>query len=303
MSELSAQRFLEFFQALWGGDRHPFAWQKDLASRVLENVEKPWPEVIALPTGSGKTACLDVAVYSLAAQADRRNSDRTLTAPRRVFFVVDRRVIVDEAFERARKLGDKLECADGGILREVADRLRDLSSSNIPLACFQLRGGMYRSDAWAKSPTQATIVASTVDQLGSRLLFRAYGRSFKAWPIQAGLAGNDALVLLDEAHCSVPFMETLRAVTKYRSWSDQKILNPFHVTIMSATPPEGVVDVFRDTSAEPRMPEHPLGARQMAKKPTLLIETKASGSKAPEQLAKELVKTAEDLARGRLSQW
>src|SRR5208337_2637450 len=147
----------------------------------------------ALPTASGKTACLDVAVYALAAQSRRMIPAEPRTAPRRIFYVVDRRVIVDEAFDRARKLADKLHMAEKGILREVADQLRDLGGGNSPLACFQLRGGMYRSDAWAKSPTQPTIVASTVDQLGSRLLFRAYGRSFKAWPIQAGLTGNDVL--------------------------------------------------------------------------------------------------------------
>lgn len=299
MSELTGSRFSEFFQALWGQDRKPFAWQNDLASRVLENSENPWPEAVALPTASGKTACLDIAVYALAAQAKWRTQAEPRTAPRRIFYVVDRRVIVDEAFDRARKLADKLHMAKKGILREVADHLRDLGGGNRPLGCFQLRGGMYRSDAWAESPTQPTIVASTVDQLGSRLLFRAYGRSFKAWPIQAGLTGNDVLVLLDEAHCAVPFLETLRAISKFRTWAEQPLPAPFHVMIMSATPPEGMSDIFRDTSLEGKMPEHPLGARQMADKPTRLVETKVSGSKALGELAKQLAKVAEELADGK----
>ncbi len=300
MPDLTVERFPEFFRALWGQEQEPFAWQKDLASRVLENLEHPWPEAIALPTASGKTACLDIAVYALAAQAEIGESAQCRTAPRRIFFVVDRRVIVDEAHERAHSLANKLRTAGEGILWEVGERLRKLGGTDIPLACFQLRGGMYRSDSWARSPLQPTIVASTVDQLGSRLLFRAYGRTFKAWPIQAGLAANDSLVLLDEAHCAVPFLETLQAVRKYRGWAEKPLLTPFHVTIMSATPPAGVTDVFRDTSDEPRMPEHPLGARQMASKPTILVPPiKASGSKALNEFAKQLAKTAERLADGK----
>jgi CRISPR-associated endonuclease/helicase Cas3 len=294
MVELNDQGFDAFFKELW--EKPPFAWQHELARRVLED-ETPWPEVIALPTAAGKTACLDIAVYALAAQANRLASGVLLTAPRRIFFVVDRRVIVDEAFERARTLAKKLRLAKGGILKDVADRLRIFSGGNEPLACFQLRGGMYRSDAWAKSPIQPTIVASTVDQLGSRLLFRTYGRSFKAWPIQAGLAGNDSLILLDEAHCSQPFWETLQAICKYRAWAEIPLHSPFHAVVMSATPPGGVSDIFHDTSDEPKNRLHPLGKRQLASKPAKLQPAKAKGKNATKELAKELVCQAENLLK------
>ena len=295
MPDLNAQGFADFFEALW--DKPPFAWQRALAQRVLESADAPWSEAIALPTAAGKTACLDIAVYALAAQANRLAAGQMLTAPRRIFFVVDRRVIVNEAFERACKLAKKLRIAEAGILRDVADRLRQLAGGEQPLACFQLRGGMYRSDAWAKSPLQPTIIASTVDQLGSRLLFRAYGRSFKAWPIQAGLAGNDSLILLDEAHCAQPFLETLNAVKKYRGWAETPLRSPFHIVVMSATPPEGLADVFGDESDEPHDPAHPLGKRQKAAKPAkLLVADKAKGANANGEMAKALVKQAEELA-------
>jgi CRISPR-associated endonuclease/helicase Cas3 len=291
MTDLNAEHFSDFFQALWG--YVPFAWQRDLVRRILKIAKQPWPEAIALPTAAGKTACLDIAVYSLAACAEERPG-----MPRRIFFVVDRRIIVDEAFERAHRMAHKLREADNGIVRQVSDRLRSLAGGDIPLMCFQLRGGMYRSDAWARSPLQPAIIASTVDQLGSRLLFRAYGRSSKAWPIQAGLAANDALILLDEAHCSQPFMETLHAVRKYRQWADAPLSNPFHVSILSATPPE-TQDIFQDSSQEPRTKGHPLGDRQLAPKRTLLKSCKASGKKTGEELAKELVKEVEALVNGK----
>jgi CRISPR-associated endonuclease/helicase Cas3 len=130
------------------------------------------------------------------------------------------------------------------------------------------------------------------------LLFRAYGRSPKAWPVQAGLAGNDSLILLDEAHCSQPFMETLHAVRKYRSWAEAPLPNPFHVSIMSATPPD-TADVFGDTSEEPVTKGHPLGDRQLAPKKARLRPSSASGEKARIKLAKDLVKEAETLVGGK----
>ena len=87
MSELTADRFAEFYRALHSRDdevRDPFAWQVRLARQVCEGV---WPRVIDLPTGSGKTSCIDVAVFALACQANREGAR---TAPRRIFFIVDR---------------------------------------------------------------------------------------------------------------------------------------------------------------------------------------------------------------------
>lgn len=291
MLELSAAAFSNFFTALWG--HVPFQWQKDLAERVLSNQSEPWPEAIALPTASGKTACIDIAVFSLAAHVDSLVPGQPLAAPRRIFFVVDRRVIVDEAYERARKIADRLRNANDGILHKIATRLRRLSRGEEPLTCFQLRGGMYRSDAWAHSPVQPAVIASTVDQLGSRLLFRAYGRSHRAWPIQAGMVGNDALVLLDEAHCAQPFLETLQAVKRYRLWGDAVLKAPFHVVVMSATPPDGLSDVFRDNSDEPNTAGHPLGDRQLAEKSAELIQPTEKDKKLADQV-KDTLKQLKD---------
>lgn len=130
--------FAGFFTELWG--KRPFSWQNKLAERVLEHAKNsnanpsvhdvhgdeggtksPWPEAIVLPTASGKTACLDVAVFALAVQASWLASGKAMTVPRRFFFVVDRRVIVDEAYERARCMANKLTHAKSGILKTVAD--------------------------------------------------------------------------------------------------------------------------------------------------------------------------------------
>ena len=160
-ASLTAQDFSEYFQALNGVT--PFPWQLRLVQRLFSD---GWPEGLALPTASGKTACIDIAVFALA--VDAVQNDRTM--PRRIVWMVDRRVIVDEAFQRARRIADSLQRADQGLLRTVADRLRMLSGDDLPLACARLRGGTYRDQAWAKTPTQPTVICSTVDQIGSRLL-------------------------------------------------------------------------------------------------------------------------------------
>jgi CRISPR-associated endonuclease/helicase Cas3 len=293
MSELHAERFEEFFRALY--QNPPFPWQRRLVKRVCTG---NWPTAIALPTASGKTACIDIAIFALACQATWPAAQRT--APRRVVFVVDRRVIVDEAYERARNLARTLSQADGGILKEVADVLHHIAGHSMnepqsngerPLACFQLRGGVYRDDAWARTPTQPTVIASTVDQIGSRLLFRTYGRSHKAWPLHAGLAGNDSLIIVDEVHCARAFQQTVMAVRRYRTWAERPLRSPFHVVLMSATPPVDIDDVFKDDEEDRRNPE--LGKRLNVPKPTrLVVAEKAKGSHAAARLVDSLKEQA-----------
>ncbi len=299
MTELTAKDFRAFFEALW--NKTPFAWQQTLSERVLSNTTAPWPQAIALPTGAGKTACIDIAVFALAAQASRLAQGEIITAPRRIFFVVDRRLIVDEAYDRSEKIAAELSRADSGVLKIVADALRviarggDDDEGKAPLTVHTLRGGMYRSESWARNPLQPAVIASTVDQLGSRLLFRAYGRGPGMWSVFAGLAANDSLILLDEAHCAQPFLQTLHAVHRYRTWAEQPLQRCFHPVVLSATPPSGV-EPFVDDSGESRNPQHPLGRRQLAHKPASLAEVKnAKGAKATENLAKALAKAAESL--------
>ncbi len=289
--------FSEFFRAVHGCD--PFPWQTMLAERVAND---GFPDAVDLPTASGKTACLDIAVYALAAQAEKPLGLRT--AARRIWFVVDRRIVVDEAFERARKLAKALENPTDPALRAVAERLlklRGLPRQERPLAVGRLRGGALRDDGWARIPSQAAILTSTVDQLGSRLLFRGYGHSALAAPIFAGLAGNDSLILLDEAHCAVPFLQTLRGVKMFRSekWSEAPNLTPFHVAVLSATPPgdeEGgeKLSVFpTDEDERAKALDHPvLQARLTASKRAELKAVKTEAT-----LAAEIADATEKFAR------
>lgn len=219
--------FEGFFEAVW--DKKPFPWQKRLAELAVRG---EWPGSIGLPTAAGKTALIDIALYALAM--------RSPMAARRIFFVVDRRVIVDAAAERAEKMAKRLcEASPASQLGGIAQALRDLGGGPEPLIVATLRGGIHRDDSWIDSPLQPTVICSTVDQVGSSLLFRAYGASEYARPIRAGLAACDSMIILDEAHTSQPFAETLGWIDKYRGWAEQALELPFTVVEMSATPRSG----------------------------------------------------------------
>ena len=208
--ELRPHDFAGFFQAIHGCG--PFPWQKALVHHLAEH--DTWPDVLDLPTGAGKTAAMDAAVFHLALRAGTPGK-----AALRIALVVDRRLVVDDAFERAQKIAKALSralCAgaeEHEAVREVASRLHRLAGEGeLPLIARRLRGGAPLEHDWARTPTQPMILCSTVDQVGSRLLFRGYGVSDRMKPIHAGLLGTGSLVLLDEAHLSEPFRQTLGAV-------------------------------------------------------------------------------------------
>jgi CRISPR-associated endonuclease/helicase Cas3 len=287
----SCPSFAEFFQALWA-PHDPFPWQSMLVERVTTG---PWPQALDLPTATGKTACIDAAIYALASQAEQPVEDRS--APRRIWFVVDRRIVVDEAFDRASTIARKLEDASDGPLKLVADRLRLVSGTERSLAVARLRGGVLRDDGWARLPSQPAVITSTVDQLGSRLLFRGYGRSHLTASIFAGLAAHDSLILLDEAHCSVPFLQTLQSIEKYRTdaWAEAPIRTPFAFVILSATPPPGIPDesIFPGSDREVALNHPVLHQRLRAKKPAELVTVKTSAKAAGDPLVVGAAKRAE----------
>lgn len=271
--------FPGFFRALWASQEwpepQPFPWQTMLAEHAAGG---DWPKIVDLPTASGKTACLDAAVFGLAATANLGIEERL---PRRIWFVVDRRIVVDEAYERAQRIASRLAEADGGATGEVAQALRSLSGTGRPLAVARLRGGAWISKDWAPCPSQPTIICSTVDQVGSALLFRAYGHSNETASIYAGLAGHDSLIILDEAHCAVPFMQTLEAVGRYRGepWGERPLKTPFRYCVMSATPPESIQDaaMFPMPSERAAALDHPLLHKRITARKLAALEKPVKG--------------------------
>jgi CRISPR-associated endonuclease/helicase Cas3 len=221
--------FDEFFFDVHGVD--PFPWQTRLATQLIDSHR--WPDLIDLPTSSGKTACIDIALFHLAWCAERGERWR---AARRIVFVVDRRIIVDDAADRAALLLEALEESSKPSVRRVAAALQTLGGSDV-LMCQKLRGGMPRERGFAVNPAQPMVITSTVDQFGSRLLFRGYGVSSYSWPIHAGLLAYDTLLLVDEAHLSEPFTSTVAAIAREQATATDSLtaVQPLRVVTMSAT--------------------------------------------------------------------
>ena len=290
MAELTAAGFDAYFRAVH--DCEPYPWQTRLTDEVLASEQ--WPEVIELPTGTGKTAVLDTALYALAVRPE--------VFPRRIVFVIDRRIVVDQVYERAKRIRDRISQASDGILAELKSRLNGpdgLTGADQPLGVAALRGGIPIDGEWARRPDQPWVIVSTVDQFGSRLLFRGYGVSERMRPVHAGLAGNDCLVILDEVHLSLAFADTLSdasstgRVPSICAVNSDLLPRRFSIVEMSATPANEHATRFKltdgDLEASPRLKK----LVEASKRATLV---KVRGSRpAHEAAPKEVLKLIDKL--------
>jgi len=220
--------FAGFYQSLHG--YAPFPWQIRLAERAASG---QWPDALNLPTSSGKTAVLDVWLWA--------HSMGIAGTPRRLYYVIDRRLLVDAVAEYAAHL-----FAGSGIEGQVV----------------RLRGGMGAAeDTWMLNPGGLTVISTTLDQVGSRLLCRAYGSSRWTAPVHAGLVGNDALIVIDEAHLVEPFRQTLQRIARFRAKATEPALSPWHVLTMTATPLGSAADVLALSDEDKA---HPLLNRRLS---------------------------------------
>lgn len=206
----SMPAFDEFYKAI--NQRDPFPWQSRLAMQVASTGK--WYSEVGIPTGLGKTACLDIAVWWLASQAYSKSTERI--APTRIWWVVNRRLLVDSTHKHAEKINEvlndpeSLQGRDKEVAENIATRLRSIAgsgkNSGVPLEVIRMRGGI--ASTRPSCPSQPAILLTTLPMYGSRLLFRGYGTSRNMSSIDAAMAGTDSLVLLDEAHLT-PHLKTL----------------------------------------------------------------------------------------------
>jgi len=175
----------------------PFDWQRQLYVALLDNRV---PALVDIPTGLGKTSVMHIWLLALAEQARRGH----VTLPRRLIWVVDRRVVVDQATDEAESIREKLLCEDS--LGDIRKALGSLScDKDEPLAISTLRGERTDNRQWSDDPSRPAIIVGTVDMIGSRLLFSGYGLSRRTRARQAGLLAHDTLLVNDEAHLTPVF--------------------------------------------------------------------------------------------------
>ena len=184
--------------------REPYRWQRDLYELLLRG---EIPDALEIPTGLGKTAI--IAIWLAA-----RISGAAL--PRRLVYVVDRRVVVDQATTEAERVAFNLDGFLIGLPRHQAESWKanlGLHSTRLPIST--LRGQYADNRQWLENPAQSAIIVGTVDMIGSRLLFEGYGVNPRMRPVHAALLGADSLVVIDEAHLVPPFKYLLRQVTRF----------------------------------------------------------------------------------------
>lgn len=247
-----ASDFSAFYRAVHG--YAPFPWQVRLAERAANG---HWPDALNLPTSAGKTAVLDVWLWA--------HSAGIAGTPKRLYYVIDRRLLVDAVADYAEKLFER-----SGSVGQVV----------------RLRGGLGATeDAWMLNPGGLTVISTTLDQVGSRLLCRAYGSSRWAAPVHAGLVGNDALIVIDEAHLVEPFRQTLQRIAHWRTKATAPLHTPWHVLTMTATPTGDTADVLTPQDDDAR---HPVLSRRLsASKQARLLNGK------PADLATEALRLRE----------
>lgn len=277
---LTSSDFAVFYRELYP-DRDPFPWQQELVKKVLAH---GWPEAIDIPTGLGKTSVLDIAVFCAAVDP--------ASAPRRMFFVVDRRLIVDAAWRHAQHIAETLSVpSNKPVAQTVARALAQPGDNGPVLSVTRMRGGVTWDRTWLERPDRFAIVTGTVDQIGSRMLFRGYGVTPAARPIDAGLTGTDSLILIDEAHLSEPFRATLSAAADCET---DPIKPVPRVVTMSATNRGSQKTVHRITDADRGDPE--ARRRLTAAKRIHLVDIAASKAKAAAAMTEAMADLAAQLS-------
>jgi len=244
MSLLKLEDFSEFFAAVHDGAK-PFPWQSELTKSLV--TKGGWPDRILVPTSGGKTAVVDAHIFAVAAMADGWGA----RVARRLVLVVPRRVLVDSHFDHACHIAQLLHDATpdpNSMLWRVAEALRKLRWQSAPengpvpgspLVVARLRGGLPVPRAWRDDPVACAVISATPEMWGSRLLFRGYGSSPRAWPREAGLLGVDTVAIVDEAHLARQLLVSARAVAALENSREGKRLGSvptLQVVETTATP-------------------------------------------------------------------
>jgi CRISPR-associated endonuclease/helicase Cas3 len=129
--------------------------------------------------------------------------------------------------------------------------------------------------------------------IGSRLLFSGYRSSYKLRPLDAGLLGQDTLLVLDEAHLSAPFEKLVHALSDRGDLQRNQGL-PMRVMSMSATTGDDDPTRFKlepedlegDPNSNPIVRRYEAEKRLVLKPPVEKSDIKQAMAKAAAELAK-----------------
>jgi CRISPR-associated endonuclease/helicase Cas3 len=183
----------------------PFPWQSRLS-------DGPWPELLDVPTGLGKTAAVVIAWLHRRLSGDPNTG-------RRLVYCLPMRSLVRQVEKSAVEW-----CSRAAALFEQTGR---------PAPTVRALMGGEAPDDWEEAPEAEAILVGTQDMLLSRALCRGYAMNRYRWPVPFGLLGNDCFWVLDETQLMGVGVETATQLQALR----EKLgcLGPSHTLYMSAT--------------------------------------------------------------------
>jgi CRISPR-associated endonuclease/helicase Cas3 len=166
--ERRMKSYKEFFLKVKGKNAFPFQ---------MELGEQPWPELLEIPTGLGKTAGVIIAwIYKILQQDSQ--------TPRRMIWCLPMRVLVEQTKSNVDAWIKKSE--------------PDFKQFGLPVPTVHVLMGGDVDVSWVMNPEQPAILIGTQDMLLSRALMRGYGMSRYQWPVHFALLHNDAFWVYDE---------------------------------------------------------------------------------------------------------
>jgi CRISPR-associated endonuclease/helicase Cas3 len=207
-----------------------FPWQRSLLQRLVAG---EFPASASLPTGLGKTTV--IVLWLIACYAALRQGRKNF--PRRLYFVINRRTVVDEATAFADRIRRRIEAADEPELADMKKTFSDAAAfdENGCIGLTTLRGEFADNEEWRVDPARPSIVIGTIDKIGSKLLFAGYGDSHYSRPTAASLTAISSYVVYDEAHLEPAFGVLLESIKQFIA-QEPTSLGSFHFTELTATP-------------------------------------------------------------------
>lgn len=174
----------------------PYPYQERLAM-------DPWPHVLNVPTGMGKTAAVTIAwLYKRSWRPGGGRGVPEEGTPRRLVWCLPMRVLVEQTVNSIRKWLENLE-----VLGNAGEG---------KVSVHQLMGGEPDLKSWAEYPEEDMILVGTQDMLLSRALMRGYGMSRYQWPVHFALLHNDCLWAFDEVQLMGAALPTSSQLEAFR---------------------------------------------------------------------------------------
>ncbi len=176
----------------------PFPYQCRLA-------EEPWPDLLDVPTGMGKTAAVALAwLWKRGWREGGRKANPDAGTPRRLVYCLPMRVLVEQTYQNVCEWLQRVDMAGEPGGGKVSVNLLMGGSEDV------------KKPTWADYPEEDAILIGTQDMLLSRALMRGYGMSRYQWPVHFAWLHNDALWVFDEVQLMGAGMKTSAQLEAFR---------------------------------------------------------------------------------------